>query len=87
MEGSGSLTLATGTGEGDIVWASVSDTGKGIDAEVLHTIFDPFFTTKEKGSGLGLTIAYRIVDAHRGRLDVKSAPGKGTTVSVVIPVV
>ncbi|MCX6353646.1 MAG: ATP-binding protein [Candidatus Aureabacteria bacterium] len=85
MDGSGSLTLATGKGEGETVWASVSDTGKGIDTEVLSTIFDPFFTTKEKGSGLGLTIAYRIVETHRGRLDVKSAPGKGTTVTVVIP--
>lgn len=86
MDGRGSLTLSTGTGEGDTVWAGVSDTGRGIDAKILNNIFDPFFSTKEEGSGLGLTIAYRIVEAHKGRLDVKSTPGKGTTVTLSLAV-
>jgi len=85
MEGGGTLTLETGHGDGETVWAGVSDTGGGIDPSILNNIFDPFFSTKEKGSGLGLTIGYRIVESHRGKMEVKSAPGKGTTVTVSIP--
>ena len=66
----------------------VEDNGKGIPSDVLPKIFDPFYTTKEpgKGTGLGLSIAYKIVKQHGGRIDVRSTPGVGTTVTVVLPI-
>ena len=56
----------------------VIDTGPGMSAEVIGRIFTPYFTTKSGGTGLGLPTARRIVEAHEGRLDVYSEPGKGT---------
>jgi signal transduction histidine kinase len=85
MSGGGKLALATGTGEGETVFASVADTGSGIDGKDLEHIFDPFFTTKENGSGLGLAIVYRIVESHKGRVEVNSMRGKGTTITVALP--
>jgi signal transduction histidine kinase len=66
----------------------VADTGTGIPADVLPRVFDPFFTTKAegKGTGLGLAICKRIVDQHRGALEIESEPGRGTTVRVRLPV-
>ena len=66
----------------------ISDTGSGISKENLNRIFDPFFTTKDvgKGTGLGLNVAYNIIKKHRGRIDVKSGVGKGTTFTIKIPV-
>gem|GEM_PF-1480110 len=64
---------------------SVADTGKGIAPEHQSRIFDPFFTTKAKGLGLGLSITYRIVQRHRGRIRVQSEPGRGTTFFVHLP--
>jgi len=60
----------------------VGDTGVGIAAEDLGRIFDPYFTTKNKGTGLGLAVVQKIIDAHRARLQVDSTPGKGTTITV-----
>lgn len=85
MTGAGKMSLVTGAGEGETVFASVGDTGGGIDEKILDHIFDPFFTTREGGSGLGLSIVYRIVEAHKGKVEMKSAPGKGTTFTVVLP--
>jgi two-component system NtrC family sensor kinase len=71
--------------DGEIV-LEVHDTGVGIPPENLHKIFEPFFTTKEgKGIGLGLAVAYGIVQAHGGDIEVESAPGKGTTFRVTLP--
>ncbi|MFH1263489.1 MAG: HAMP domain-containing sensor histidine kinase [Pseudomonadota bacterium] len=64
---------------------TVSDTGIGIPPENLERLFDPFFTTKEQGTGLGLSFARKIVNAHGGELRVESTPGAGTNVSVVLP--
>jgi signal transduction histidine kinase len=66
----------------------ISDDGKGIDEKNLKQIFDPFFTTKRNqgGTGLGLSIAYGIIKEHKGRIEVESKPGAGTTFSVHIPV-
>jgi CheY-like chemotaxis protein len=65
----------------------VGDTGHGMTPEVLARVFEPFFTTKEKGkgTGLGLAIAYGIVRQHEGHVQVRSAPGAGTTVTVLLP--
>ena len=66
----------------------ISDDGKGIDDKTLKQIFDPFFTTKRNqgGTGLGLSIAYGIIKEHKGRIEVESKMGSGTTFSVTIPV-
>jgi two-component system sensor histidine kinase HydH len=63
----------------------VSDTGVGISGHELNKIFQPFYTTKEKGSGLGLAIVAKVVDDHRGRIQVRSQPNRGTTFSILLP--
>jgi two-component system sensor histidine kinase PilS (NtrC family) len=63
----------------------VADSGEGIGEEDLKRIFDPFFTTKERGTGLGLTIVHRIVEAHGGELSVRSKLGQGSTFRVALP--
>ena len=70
------------------VCVEFSDTGVGIPGEVLPRIFDPFFTTQptEKATGLGLSIAYRLIQHHRGRIEVETEVGSGSTFTVVLPV-
>jgi signal transduction histidine kinase len=63
----------------------ISDTGVGIPADQLDKIFDPFFTTKREGTGLGLSVCHGIIHLHEGEIDVQSEAGKGTTVSVRLP--
>jgi signal transduction histidine kinase len=65
---------------------SVADTGRGISPEDLPRIFGPFFTTKDRGTGLGLSLAKGIVEDHRGRIQVASAPDHGTTFTVRLPI-
>jgi PAS domain S-box-containing protein len=69
----------------DAVQVEVTDDGPGMPPEVADHVFDPFFTTKAKGSGLGLSIVRKIVDAHDGQIDLKTAPGSGTTIRVTLP--
>jgi PAS domain S-box-containing protein len=82
----GQVFLATGVEGGEIV-VRVRDTGCGISPEDLRKIFEPFFTTKAVGSGtgLGLHVAYKIVTAHGGKIEVKSKVGEGTEFSVRLP--
>ena len=78
-----------GAGEGkvDFIILRIKDNGKGIPAEHLDRIFDPFFTTKRKGgSGLGLFIVHRLVEAHGGNITVESSVGVGTTCTITLPV-
>jgi signal transduction histidine kinase len=69
-----------------IVVVDVEDNGPGVPAELSDRIFDPFFTTKTRGTGLGLGIVRKIVDAHDGRIDLSSSSGKGTRFRVTLPV-
>ncbi len=66
---------------------SVSDTGRGIPADILDSVFNPFFTTKPvgEGTGLGLAICHRIVEEHDGSIDVESTEGRGTTFTIRFP--
>jgi two-component system sensor histidine kinase PilS (NtrC family) len=74
---------ARGTSDGATV--RVSDDGPGIPDHMLGRIFDPFVTTKEKGTGLGLATCHAIITEHGGRIDVDTAPGKGTKMVVTLP--
>lgn len=69
-----------------VVRIHVTDTGPGMDAATIERIFRPYFTTKSAGSGLGLPTARRLIEAHGGRIDVFSEVGKGTDITVVLPV-
>ncbi|OPX87145.1 MAG: Sporulation kinase E [Pelotomaculum sp. PtaB.Bin104] len=64
----------------------IKDTGVGMDKQTIANMFYPFFTTKESGTGLGMLISKKIIDNHGGQIDVQSEPGKGTIVSVLLPV-
>ena len=83
--------LSAGAGElpaqpaGTYVQIEISDHGHGIPREHLNKIFDPYFTSKETGNGLGLAVAYAIVNKHGGRITVDSETGKGTTFTIVLP--
>jgi signal transduction histidine kinase len=85
MDGQGRLRFQVTRDNGQVVMA-VSDTGCGIPGDDLRRIFEPFYSRKRGGSGLGLTIARRIVESHGGRIDVESAPGTGTRFSILLPV-
>ncbi len=87
MDNQGTLTLDI-VQEGNDIKVSVTDSGKGISPEVMPKIFAPFFTTKPpgEGSGLGLDIVRKIIDKHRGKIEVESVPGK-TTFTVALPVI
>jgi len=65
----------------------ITDSGVGISKENLSTIFQPYFSTKEKGTGIGLSIAYRIISDHKGKIEVESEVGKGTTFIITLPVI
>jgi two-component system sensor histidine kinase HydH len=86
MPQGGRLTVSTRPGPhgqgGEICF---EDDGEGIEPEALNKILNPFFTTKEKGSGLGLPIVKSIIEAHQGTLKISSAPGTGTTITIIIP--
>ncbi len=81
------ITIKTGF-ENDQINIEISDNGCGIAPEALPKIFDPFFTTKDigKGTGLGLNLAYKIIQAHGGQITVQSKQGSGTTFKIMLPV-
>ncbi len=72
--------------DGDCIEVSIEDTGCGMSQETQSRIFDLFFTTKPNGTGLGMGIARSVVDQHGGRMTIDSTPGRGTRVSVHLPV-
>ncbi|MGB2631245.1 MAG: ATP-binding protein [Candidatus Omnitrophota bacterium] len=87
MPGGGRISITTSRAEDKKVRVDISDTGTGIKKEDMNKIFDPFFTTKEHGTGLGLSVCYGIVKAHGGELTYVSKQGKGTTATIILPVV
>ena len=64
----------------------IKDNGEGIDKENLEKIFDPFFTTKAKGTGLGLAVCNQLVMLHAGSITIESDKGKGTMVTIILPI-
>ncbi len=86
MEAGGTITVGTAASGSGFVDIVVRDEGAGIAPENLEKIFEPFFTTKARGTGLGLAITRRIVEQHLGRITVASEIGKGTTVTVRLPI-
>ena len=85
MSGGGKLTIKTVV-EGNEVRLYITDTGIGIPEENVSKIFEPYFTTKETGSGLGLTLVFKIIKEHRGEISVKSREGEGTSFIIVLPI-
>jgi two-component system, sporulation sensor kinase E len=79
--------LSVGTvRSGDDVLVKVSDTGTGIPDQIMDKIFEPYFTTKPFGTGLGLTIVFKIVKEHFGDISVSSKPGEGTAFTIALPI-
>jgi signal transduction histidine kinase len=84
MEGAGTVRVEIGSRD-DCAVVVVSDTGSGIPPQQIRHIFRPFYTTKGNGTGLGLSLARRIVEEHHGRIEVSSVVGKGSNFEVVLP--
>ncbi len=70
---------------GTDIWLRLRDNGAGIDPEIIHKIFNPFYTSKEDGTGLGLALSRKIIDAHGGSIEVASMPGQGTEFVLAFP--
>lgn len=90
MPEGGTLTVCGGierTGDQPVIELTVTDTGRGMTADEVKKIFQPFYTANKKtGLGLGLPICERIIKNHRGRIEVESAPEKGTTFKLILPI-
>jgi signal transduction histidine kinase len=93
MPQGGDLTLRTalrqqpGADGGQLIEVEIEDTGGGIPEQIREKIFSPFYTTRTQGTGLGLSITRKILEQSGGQVSFQSAPGKGTTFRVVIPVI
>ena len=85
MDGAGTVRVEI-AGQGHCARVTVSDTGRGIPEEHLAHIFRPFYTTRGNGTGLGLSLARRIVEDHHGRISVSSVVGKGSEFEVLLPI-
>jgi two-component system NtrC family sensor kinase len=83
----GEIAIRTSNPDADSIKIEISDNGIGISAEDMQHIFEPFFSTKQKahGIGLGLPIVHGIIQNHKGKIKVKSEPGQGTTISIILP--
>jgi signal transduction histidine kinase len=85
MPNGGKLTMGAKTTKDRRVSLTIEDTGVGISADKLDRIFDLYYTTKPEGSGIGLSIVYRIVQLHGGEIEVQSIEGRGTTFRLLLP--
>jgi two-component system sensor histidine kinase HydH len=86
MGAGGTLRVSLGWRDDRTIRIAVTDTGAGIRREDLARVFDPYFTTKPSGTGLGLPIVQKIVEAHGGAIRLESDVGKGTTATLLLPV-
>ena len=80
----GEVSISTSEDEHHVRIA-VSDNGKGMTEQEREKMFDPFFTTRKTGTGLGLAVSHQIIEQHGGTLEVKTAEGEGTTVTIILP--
>jgi signal transduction histidine kinase len=81
----GTLGVSTYT-EDNHVYAIISDTGEGVPRDLQSRIFEPFFSTKkDKGTGIGLSISYTIIQGHNGHIDLQSEEGKGSKFTIMLP--
>jgi len=81
----GKLTVTTEGSEGELR-INIADTGEGIPEENLSKIFEPYFTTKKNGSGLGLTMVFKIIKEHEGEINVRSRKGEGSVFFITLPI-
>jgi signal transduction histidine kinase len=86
MAQEGNITIKTSHDSSDAIEIAISDTGKGINKDLLEKIFQPFFTTKPKGTGLGLAISKQLVEQHGGTISVENNPDGGATFRIKIPI-
>lgn len=84
IKGEGEINVETGADE-ETLYISVSDNGSGISQDNIARLFDPFFTTKDDGTGLGLSITFQIIEAHRGKLEVRQNDNRGSTFTIKLP--
>ena len=85
MSDGGSILIESSTAPG-VVRISITDSGPGIAEESIQHLFEPFWTTKTTGTGLGLAVSYRIIEAHGGTLSVESPPAGGCRFIITLPV-
>jgi signal transduction histidine kinase len=87
MPDGGPLVIETGADRKRYAWIALTDKGPGIEPETLKRIFEPFFTTKPKGqgTGLGLPLSKRLLEANGGKIEVESVVGEGTTFRLLLP--
>jgi two-component system NtrC family sensor kinase len=87
IEGPVQIDVTSGTQNGQVK-LTITDTGRGMDADQINKIFDPFYTSKEvgKGTGLGLSVSLGIIESMGGTLTVQSLPGKGSAFTISLPV-
>jgi signal transduction histidine kinase len=85
MPEGGDLTVSIGVSNGKATIV-IQDTGVGVPKELLPRLFDPFFSTKSTGLGLGLAMTKRVVEEHGGKVDFQSTEGKGSTISISLPI-
>ncbi len=85
----GEIVLKTSNPDKDTIKIEITDNGIGMSAEDIPHVFEPFFSTKQKthGIGLGLPIVHGIIQSHKGKIQVKSEPGQGTTISITLPLI
>jgi two-component system NtrC family sensor kinase len=89
IEEHGHIIIRTGVDSDQAaLWIEIEDSGQGMSPAVQKRIFEPFFTTKPvgEGTGLGLSISFNIIEKHQGRIEVRSAIGRGTTFRITLPI-
>ena len=86
IEDGGILTISTSKEENEVV-VLISDSGRGIPQNIINKIFEPYFTTKDCGTGLGLTMTYKVIKEHGGDIHVYSDLGKGASFKILLPIV